>query len=103
MSEPLTMDRVLIRLQMVLHDLADLAAQAGQPFQGLTINGLNFQYRDRGTSFWKIKITPEGMPDGDDEVEEIPMDEFLDTDEDDEDEPDAIDEAFQQGIDEARQ
>jgi hypothetical protein len=100
MSEPLTMDRVLIRLQMVLHDLAELAGQAGVPFQGLTINGLNFTYRDQGTTFWKIKITPEGMPDDDDLVEEIPMDEYLNPDED---EADPIEEAFIQGVDEARQ
>ena len=101
MSEPLTMDRVLVRLQMVLHDLNDLAAHAGQPFQGITINGLNFTYRDVGTTFWKIKILPEGMPDDDDEVEEVPMDEYLDADEADEIDP--VDAAFQQGVDEARQ
>ena len=102
MSDPLTMNRVLVRLQMVLHDLNELAAQAGQPFQGITINGLNFTYRDHGTTFWKIKFTPEGLPDDDDMVEEIPMDEYL-GDDDEGDEIDPVDVAFQQGIDEARQ
>ena len=102
MSEPLTMNRVLARLQMVLMDLTELAHQAGQPFQGISINGLNFSYRDQGTTFWKVKILPEGMPDEDDnEVEEIPMDEYLGDEEPDDEDP--IVEAFVQGVDEARQ
>jgi len=45
-------------LQGVLHDLQDISARAGQPFQGIVINDLEQAWRDQGVFNWTIRIEP---------------------------------------------
>lgn len=57
-SKPLTLDKVMEQLQRVLHDLSDLSefGAEGQPFQGVVIDALDFVYRDRPLTKWRITI-----------------------------------------------
>ena len=90
------MTKVLEALQRTLHDLADLHAKQGIPFNGITIEELPFTYRDFGTSMWDITFTPHGLVQ---EVEEILLDE---EDAEDEEELESLEEAFVDGFNEGR-
>lgn len=92
MSQALTMNKVLEALQRTLHDLADLHAKAGRPFEGITVEALPFTYRDFGVSLWDITFTPHSG-----QVEETTLE-----DEDEPEELESLEESFVEGFNEGR-
>lgn len=97
MSQSLNLNKVLQRLQMAIHDLHDLAASQGTTFEGIRFDEVPFVYRDAiGPTFWRITIVPEGTP------EEVEESEIIEEEDQYEDEPDALEQEFKAGFDEAR-
>jgi|SRR5580765_2619480 hypothetical protein len=96
MSRALSTADVIENLQQVIHDLHDLSARTGKPFEGIRIEGLIFQYRDNpDPSFWTIVIHPSGADPDAAELEEAEEVE-------DDDEPDDLTEKFEEGFKEGR-